>query len=54
MLLKRGYSAEFADSNQNHKIIGTPNQAIRMNIFPKNIFSYKNIGNEQKTHMGAT
>jgi hypothetical protein len=34
--LKRGYPTEFADSTQNHhKIIGTPNQSIKLKIFPK-------------------
>jgi hypothetical protein len=34
--LRRGYLMEFADSTQNRfEIIGTPNQSIRMKIFPK-------------------
>jgi hypothetical protein len=33
---QRGYPAEFADLTQNHhEFIGTPNQSIRMKIFPK-------------------
>jgi hypothetical protein len=33
---QRGYPAEFADLTLNyHEFIGTPNQSIRMKMFPK-------------------